>query len=600
MQRRSMLRAAAALPFLSMAPERATAVNQKLSRLRPGDEGWPSITDWDRLNRQVGGRLLKVTSPVSDCVGSPDAARIAETFGKLANPYYLGDEAGLTQALGWVDAWTSEPSAYAVAAETTEDVVAAVNFAREHRLRLIVKGGGHGYQGTSNAAGSLLIWTRRMKAIAVHDAFIARGCEGRHAAVPAVTIAAGALWGQAYDTVASQAGRYVQGGGCLTVGVAGLVQGGGFGPFSKAYGMAAASLIEAEIVTADGKARIANACTDPELFWAIKGGGGGSFGVVTKLTLRTHEFPAFFGAVFATIKASSAEAFRRLIAKTIAFYGESLFNPHWGEQIAFRPNHEINIGMVFQGLDQGGAEKIWRPYFEWVKGAPQDFSMAGEPVIMAAPARDFWRPQFLKQLPGLVLADDRPQAPEGNIFWASNKEEAGQVLYGYQSSWIAAAFLAGERRERLADALFRAALHWSVSLHFNKGLAGAPAAAIEAARDTAMNPKVLDAAALAIIGANGPPAYPGVPGREPDVEQARREAAAVARAMQELRSLMPDAGSYVSESDFFEKDWQTSFWGANYARLRAAKEMYDPEGLFIVHHGVGSEGWSADGFTRSG
>ena len=83
----------------------------------------------------------------------------------------------------------------------------------------------------------------------------------------------------------------MQGGGCMTVGVAGLIQSGGFGSFSKAYGMAAASLLEAEVVTADGAVRIANACTNPDLFWALKGGGGGSLGVVTRLTLRTHELP---------------------------------------------------------------------------------------------------------------------------------------------------------------------------------------------------------------------------------------------------------------------------------------------------------------------
>src|SRR6266436_287685 len=71
-------------------------------------------------------------------------------------------------------------------------------------------------------------------------------------------------------------GRYVQGGGCVTVGVAGLIQSGGFGSFSKAYGMAAASLLEAEVVTADGAVRIANACTHRDLFWGLKGGGGGS------------------------------------------------------------------------------------------------------------------------------------------------------------------------------------------------------------------------------------------------------------------------------------------------------------------------------------
>ena len=138
----------------------------------------------------------------------------------------------------------------------------------------------------------------------------------------------------------------MQGGGRLTVGVAGLIQSGGFGSFSKGYGMAAASLLEAEIVTADGAVRIANACSSPDLFWGIKGGGGGSLGVVTRLTLQTHSLPEFFGGVFMTIKATSDVAFRRLIDQVISFYGEKLFNPHWGEQIAFRPGNVLAIAMV--------------------------------------------------------------------------------------------------------------------------------------------------------------------------------------------------------------------------------------------------------------
>ena len=150
--------------------------------------------------------------------------------------------------------------------------VAAVDFARTHRLRLAVKGGGHSYQGTSNAADSLLVWTRPMDRIEIHDAFVGQGCSD--AAQPAVSIGAGAVWLHAYAAVA-KAGRYVQGGGCLTVGVAGLVQSGGFGSFSKGFGTAAANLIEAEVVTADGRLRTVNARQDPELFWALKGGGGG-------------------------------------------------------------------------------------------------------------------------------------------------------------------------------------------------------------------------------------------------------------------------------------------------------------------------------------
>jgi hypothetical protein len=69
--------------------------------------------------------------------------------------------------------------------------------------------------------------------------------------------------------------------------------------------------------------------------------------------------------------------------------------------------------------------------------------------------------------------------------------------------------------------------------------------------------------------------------------------------MRELRALVPNAGSYVSESNFFEPDWARAYWGANYPRLLRVKARYDPDGLFIVHHGVGSERWSPDGFTRT-
>ena len=87
----------------------------------------------------------------------------------------------------------------------------------------------------------------------------------------------------------------------------------GFGGYSKAYGTAAASLLEAEVVTADGIVRTANACTNADLFWALKGGGGGTFGVVTRVTLRTHRLPSFFGWVSATMRAESDESFRTLL-----------------------------------------------------------------------------------------------------------------------------------------------------------------------------------------------------------------------------------------------------------------------------------------------
>jgi len=94
------------------------------------------------------------------------------------------------------------------------------------------------------------------------------------------------------------------------------------------------------------------------------------------------------------------------------------------------------------------------------------------------------------------------------------------------------------------------------------------------------------------------PAYPGVAGREPDVAKGRKAAETVRRCMAELRDVATAGGAYVSESNFFESDFQHAYWGQNYARLAELKMKYDPSGLFTVHNGVGSEEWSADGFSR--
>src|SRR5271165_1957024 len=399
MNRRSLLQRAAAAAVLPILPNFATAPaaasgTGPVRRVRPSDPGWPDAASWAGLNQDVGGRLIKVPSPFDPCRDMPQGAACRDLFRELKNPYFVGNQVNLTQTTGWVDAWTSQPSVYAVAAETTQDVVAVVNFARDNNLRLVVKGGGHSYLGTSNAAYSLLIWTRRLNAATLHDDFIGTGCAGREAPQPAVALGAGAIWGHTYNKVTTQGGRYVQGGGCLTVGVAGLVQAGGFGSFSKNFGIAAGGLLEAEIVTADGSVRVANSCTNPDLFWALKGGGGGSFGVVTRLTLKTHPLPSFLGVVHATVIGSSEAAFRRLVGRFVDFYADTLLDPHWGEIVTLRPRNRLDIRMAFQGLDRQQAAALWQPFFAWVGAAAQDFTFRIPPMIAAVPTRDAWNPAF--------------------------------------------------------------------------------------------------------------------------------------------------------------------------------------------------------------
>ncbi|HEY1605376.1 MAG TPA: FAD-binding protein [Allosphingosinicella sp.] len=586
--RRALLGAAASLPaaaFAASVPAKGLA-GAPFERVRPGRPGWPTQAQWDSLARAVGGRLIS---------GAPPAIDPAEAPALLSNPFFLGDQPGLTQSSGWLDAWRSRPSVYAVRAQSAADVAAAVRFAAAHRLRLVVKGGGHSYLGGSNAPDSLLVWTRGMDAIRIHDTFVPSGCDSEP--VPAVSVGAGCIWLRVYQAVCVGAGRYVQGGGCTTVGVAGLIQGGGFGSFSKGFGLAAASLIEAEIVTADGRVRTVNACREPELFWALKGGGGGTFGIVTRLTLRTHRLPEMFGIVRLTVQAASDQAYRELLGAFIDFCRTKLVNPQWGEQVRAHPQNRLIVEMSFQGMSAAQAQGVWQPFLDRVAARANDWAVTQPFLVLDIPGRHLWDSDFLAaHLPPAIARDPRPGARTADYWWAGDGDQAGAFWSAYTSVWLPAPLLSGTGRDRLVDAWFAASRHWSVTFHFNKGLAGATPEMLAASRDTAMNPQVLDAFALAIIAGDGPSAFPGLPG--PDLPGARTAAERIHAADRALRAAAPGAGSYMSECDFFLADWQRASWGPHWPRLDRIKRLYDPDGLFVVHHGVGSEGWSADGFRR--
>src|SRR5215468_2374063 len=105
MKRRELLKAAAAIPLLpgaelwQLAAAWADDVHAKqvFSRVRPGDAAWPSEESWNKLNRAVEGRLIRVNSPLSACHEAPDSPACAEVFKSLRNPYYIGDDVSLTQ-----------------------------------------------------------------------------------------------------------------------------------------------------------------------------------------------------------------------------------------------------------------------------------------------------------------------------------------------------------------------------------------------------------------------------------------------------------------------------------------------------------------------
>jgi hypothetical protein len=157
--------------------------------------------------------------------------------------------------------------------ESVGDVQKTVRWARRHGIRIVPRSGGHSYGGYSTTSG-VIVDVSRLNAITLT-------ADNRAA------IGAGAQLIDVYESLA-QRGRTVPGGTCPTVGIAGLVQGGGIGMSARKFGLTCDNLLEATVVLADGRAVVANAHQHTDLYWALRGGGGGNFGIVTRLVFRTH------------------------------------------------------------------------------------------------------------------------------------------------------------------------------------------------------------------------------------------------------------------------------------------------------------------------
>jgi hypothetical protein len=493
--------------------------------------------DCSALAAKVGNRLLDAGGPLAACRAGGDGPEFAAALASRRNPWAIEDDPGAFQTTGWHGAYVSAHSPRVVAAESVADIAAAVNFAREHDAGLVIKGTGHDYLGRSCAPASLMIWTHRMRAVTVHDGFVPAGSPVGVAGVPAITVEAGARWLEAYQALLPH-GRYVQGGGCVSVGAAGgFVQGGGFGIFSRRYGTAAGNMLEAEVVLASGEITTANAAQHPDLFWALRGGGGGTFGVVSRVTLRTHPAPQNLGRVAGTITASSDADFRRLLGR-LALVLPALCDDHWGEHILFSATNVAEFGLLAADLPDEQLQALWAPFLDWVTAHPDayrcDVSVLTLPFVI-------WDHEALSRLvPDAICDDDRPGAPPGRFWYAQNQHEVSWYLHSFQTQWLPRGLL--DTPDTLADTLFRASRPLHIRLDFSKGLSGAADGALARDRATAINPAVFDAAALATSTSAEQYVYPGVPGHEPDAMLAEAGQQAVTQVMDIIRAAAPCAG----------------------------------------------------------
>jgi len=456
----------------------------------------------------------------------------------------------------------------------------------------------------------LLIWTHSMRELEFHDEFTPAECEV--AGVPAVTAGAGLTWVDVY-LEATERNLYVQGGGCTSVGVVGWMIGGGYGSLSKMFGTGPANLLEARVVTAGGEVVTASECSNPDLFYALRGGGHG-FGVVVSLTMRTHPLPEHMGLVQAGVHASSDEAYTLLVETFLDFYNNNLLGVNYGEQFSLVPSSRyLDLGLLSANLTREEIEADFKPFTDWLSQNTELYSFSADIISLlgwqlwtVGP----WNEDFVISTPY------DPREPDRAYFWEANLGEISAYWLEYSSRYLRVDQILEDVSLGARTLIDLGRATGSLSVHTNKAQYGAAQWAVDELEHTPTHPSVKDSFGLVITGALVNHYSPLVPSElqgntsnildiqqacgSPDLTECPLKQV-YEEGFQKFRDLTPGAGAYFNEADFFEPEFQENFWGAeNYERLRGIKAVWDPTGLFYCHNCVGSEDWEEGGMCLQG
>ena len=214
-----------------------------------------------------------------------DDANIGNLSERISGAVLARHDPGYDQARAVHNGLVDRKPALIVRCLTADDVVAALAFARRAQLEVSVRGGGHNVAGRAVADGGVMIDLALMKGITVDPA------------ARTATVEGGVVWAELNDAAAAH-GLATTGGNVSTTGVAGYTLGGGLGWLMSKYGLAADNLLAVELVTADGEILQVDGSSHPDLFWALRGGGG-NFGVATSFTFRLHPLRTIVGGLIA-------------------------------------------------------------------------------------------------------------------------------------------------------------------------------------------------------------------------------------------------------------------------------------------------------------
>ncbi|KPM38467.1 hypothetical protein AK830_g8098 [Neonectria ditissima] len=558
----------------------------------PGASCWPTSAEWNQLNRTISGQLIQAVPPASVCYQSEDnfsQEACKEVLDHWGTDEFHSDDPVSVSAIEWMEggcdpiypngtvflANSGEDGkvcsrrgypAYVVNATAAADVQAAVRFAQDKNVRVTVKNTGHNGARTT-AHGSLSIWTHNLKTVENHPGFspICHNKNVNEKPFMAATIGASVQGGELWAALAKHNVTAVTGTNA-DVGSLGWAMGGGHGFLTGTYGIGADNIVEATIVTASGEVLTANSCQNEDLFWAIRGGGGGgTSGVVVNATVRAYPMPsvAFSGLNIYARNDTSPKAWWKLIADFHALVPSLQSSKIHGYYYITGPpsSDTVNLrGSLFlYNSDNQTLIEATAPVERLLKArnATASYSLSSAQLDRYT--------DLLELLPSVESS-----AGKSKSITASRLISKKVVLHDSGSLAETLEYV-GPKLSAPLDGTPNPSISGSMTIN-------------RKAIDNTLNPAWRDTAVHLIST------------REWTGELSDSVVDALVKDMtydklNALRQLDSSSGAYINEASAFEPGWQWSFYGPNYARLRSIKDKYDPRGLLWCRQCVGSEDW---------
>jgi FAD/FMN-containing dehydrogenase len=324
-----------------------------------------------------------------------DSALVPDLRGQLSGSVLEPADAGYDAARTVHNGLIDRRPALIVRCRTTNDVVAALAFARRAGLEISVRGGGHNVAGRAVTNGGLMIDLGPMKGVSVDPDRATATAEG------------GVVWRE-LNEAAAEHGLAVTGGAVSSTGIAGYTLGGGLGWLMAKYGLAADNLLTAELVTAEGDILHVDAASHPDLFWALRGGGG-NFGVVTAFGYRLHRVATVVGGLIAHPVEAAGDLLR--------FYREAVARSSDDLTVFAGLVHapdgsgtKLAAFVVFHAGDADAAERELAPFKAWgsplvVEVGPMPYPVMNTLLDAGFPdgALNYWLSSFTRGLPDELL-----------------------------------------------------------------------------------------------------------------------------------------------------------------------------------------------------